>query len=251
MGAHSFQQLFSQYKQLTSALKSSGFNLRKWATNCPEFKNQIPCADLEKCDSDNRIKSLGLVWNTTSDELEINVSIFIDINKPTNTKRQLLSQIASLHDPMGWLAPCIIKAKILMQEIWILKKDWDDVLPDDIVNTWNKMKSELNNIETLRIPRWIGATATSVNDLIGFCDASSRAYAEAVYMRTIDGNDASIKLFVAKYKVAPIKTLTIPRLELLAAHLLSQLMKKVSTSTDTKFQSFHSFTDSKIVLDWI
>lgn len=251
MGANSVQELCDNYYDLTHTLSENGFHLRKWATNSEKLKNIIPSGNLEKCGTDNRVKTLGLVWNTDTDKLGANVSVLIDVHKPTKIKRQLLSQIASLSDPLGWLAPCIIKAKILMQEVWLLKKDWDDVLPTEITDIWNKMKSELNEINTINIPRWMHTTESSINELVGFCDASSKAYAAAVYVRCINGEKISVMLITAKYRVAPIKTLTIPRLELSAAYLLSQLMKKVIDSTQTHFHNIYNFTDSKIVLDWI
>lgn len=172
------------------------------------------------------------------------------IEKP-KTKRELASQIASLYDPLGLLAPIVIKAKILLQEIWALKTDWDVTLPDHISMEWEKQKAEMVSVKQIKFPRWLKVSTNSTNELHAFCDASAKAYAAVVYIKTIEKNEVSVSLATAKYKVAPLKTMTIPRLELSAAALLAKLVKKVIDSTKINFNSVKLYTDSKITLDWI
>lgn len=164
ISANSNEEIFKIFQNLRQVMKAGGFNLRKWATNCDELLQTIPVNDREKFSDENKIKTLGLTWDTKHDELEINVTT--SDNKIIKTNRELLSQIAALYDPLGWLAPYVIKAKILMLEIWLLKKNWDDELPQEIINVWTKIRDELNEIKTVRIPRWVRVTTSTKNELI-------------------------------------------------------------------------------------
>ena len=65
------------------------------------------------------------------------------------TKRNVLKKIATLFDPLGFLSPFTVTAKILMQEMWIIGVDWDDPLPSDIVkkvNVWFLELEQLSNV---------------------------------------------------------------------------------------------------------
>lgn len=193
---------------------------------------------------------LGLKWNPISDVFNMSIKEFPQ--NPVTTKRILLSEIASLYDPLGWIAPVIIKTKQLLQETWPLQLKWDDVLPDNITNEWNKVKRELKIIENISIPRWVHTTRETKSYLIGFCDASEQAYAAAIYVKTINNrNEVNVSLLIAKSKVAPLKQLTIPKLELCGALLLARLAKHVTNSINIKFEKIYMWTDSKITLAWI
>lgn len=151
------------------------------------------------------------------------------------TKRSLLSDVAKLFDPLGWLAPVIIKAKIMFQALWLLKLEWDDdQLPDKLSEEWLQFRHELNCIESIKLNRWIGTTTShKETEIHGSCDSSSKAYAAVVYSRVIN-KDGSIvvTLLAAKTKVAPIKTVSIPRLELCGAHLLARLLQSTKQALD-------------------
>lgn len=250
-GADSIGELCEQYTSLKKVLGSGGFNLRKWSTNCAKLREIIPERDLENPINkiDNSVKTLGISWVTTSDTLQVNV--MIKSTKNVSTKRELLSQMASLYDPLGWLAPTILKAKMLMQSVWLLRIDWDDQLPSELIGEWIKIRTQLIEIGHFEVPRWLLTTDCADIELHAFCDASQKGMAAVVYVRTIHNEKVAVSLLVSKYKVAPIKQLTIPRLELSAAHILSKLVKKVLESTDTKFSKICLYSDSRVTLDWI
>lgn len=254
-GADSINEAISKQIELKTALQKGGFNLRKWTSNNKEFLDTIPENDREikfpqQINIDSTIKALGLNWNPLTDEFSFKIIIKLDSN--AKTKRMLLSEIASLFDPIGWISPVIIKAKILLQELWILGKTWDEELPEYIQKEWQKIKEELSNLEKIKIPRWIETTATSEIELHGFCDASEMAYAAAIYVKSKNiNNETKITLLVAKTKVAPIKKLTIPRLELCGALLLARLAKKVINAMQINYQKIYMWSDSKIVLAWL
>lgn len=200
----------------------------------------------EGCEGEKSI--LGLRWNPVTDHIHYNLS-----NIPTQkewTKRQILSEIGKLYDPCGFISPIVVLAKIHMQNLWKLEIDWDETTPEEISSTWNNFLTSFNETN-ITIPRWLRTTQMNHNELHGFSDASEKAYAAVIYMKSTDETGkCTTTLVCAKTRVAPLKQLTIPRLELCAAHLLVKLMKNIS-ETLTNIDETHYWTDSRIVQHWI
>jgi hypothetical protein len=67
-----------------------------------------------------------------------------------------LSFVAKLYDPLGWAAPVVITAKILLQELWLLKNDWDAPIPQELVQRWKDYVDDLPHLTRVRVPRWTG-----------------------------------------------------------------------------------------------
>lgn len=140
----------------------------------------------------------------------------------------------------------------MFQELWSLKIEWDEHLPEPLSSNWLDLRNAFEQLSKLRINRWLTTSSKSLIQLHGYCDASIHAYAAAVYIRTSHADGTiDVKLVCAKTKVAPLKTISLPRLELSGALLLSQLLQNVSKSM--QFENYESFywTDSTIVLAWI
>lgn len=116
-------------------------------------------------------KTLGIYWSPTPDEFKFHLEL-----PPLNqspTKRSILSEIARLFDPLGWVSPVIIRAKLLLQRLWSKGIDWDDALPNDLEQSWLTLRTTLSDIQFIKMPRWINTTATMLSFQIhGFCDAS-------------------------------------------------------------------------------
>ena len=94
--------------------------------------------------------------------------------------------IARLFDPIDWLAPAIITAKVFMQNLWRLKCEWDDTLPDEYTNRWTHYYVQLESLSEIRIPRWIYLSKeNSIIQIHGFIDASTKAYAAVLYLRIV------------------------------------------------------------------
>ena len=170
------------------------------------------------------------------------------------TKRSLVSDIAKLFDILGWFSPVIVKMKILLQQLWELKLSWDDPVPQHVYDTWLQWRSELSLISKRHIDRcYFPKTAViSSMQLHGFSDASERAYAGVIYLRMSDAEGhIFVSLVMSKTKVAPIKRITIPRLELCGAHLLAQMLHHVKEVLHIPLSAVRAWTDSTIVLNWL
>ena len=127
-------------------------------------------------------------WYSTSDEFVFSVFPRTVI---TFTKRSLLAETARLFDLLGWLAPVINQAKILIQSACLLQLDWDAPLPSTISVMWKRLWEELPLLEKLRVGRWLGTSDTSSH--LGFADASERDYAAVVYLRINSNNQVKTR----------------------------------------------------------
>lgn len=241
--------------QLIDLLARGGFPLRKWASNCPDL-----IADLDPddhglaCDKslqeDESLTVLGIVWNPRRDIMAFRVAVPSSVG---STKRAILSTIARLYDPLGWASPVVVTAKIFMQQLWLLKCSWDDPLPQQALETWRTYAFALADLSNATLPRWTHFGSNVVHcALHGFSDASTKAYAACIYLRVVNADGSVItSLLMAKSRVAPIKTLSVPRLELSGALLLAQLMHYVKGALTMTNVEYHCWTDSTITLAWL
>ncbi|XP_036345881.1 uncharacterized protein LOC118755141 [Rhagoletis pomonella] len=182
-------------------------------------------------------------WSPDTDEFQIATKLPESCSEPT--KRSMLSTTAKIFDPLGLVSPSVVLFKILLQETWCQGVDWDTKLPPTLSDHWKKI---LSNV---RIPRQIAPAGVSI-EIHGFADASSSAYAAAVYSRSKLSDDSFVvNLIAAKTRVAPLKRLSIPRLELSAAHLLPKLVTSITTSLTLKIANMYCWSDSEIVLHWL
>ncbi|XP_076638305.1 uncharacterized protein LOC143350238 [Colletes latitarsis] len=161
------------------------------------------------------------------------------LRKWTSNDNRLLSDIDEAnHSP-----------KILLQQLWSLKCDWDDTDPPDYLQEWRLFCSEFAEFHSLTIPRKTSPSVFTTQSLHGFSDASTKAYAAVVYLRSVlEDGTVSSALLMAETRVAPLKTVSVPRLELCAALLLARLIKFIQTSLMNRPMDCHCWTDSQITL---
>ena len=126
-------------QSLGTMMQEGGFLLRKWASNS-EFvfshikpEDRAPTSTIDFNEREPR-KALGMRWNTENDVFFFELSNRILNNDDPETKRSLLSLTSKVFDPIGLLAPVIVRAKILFQELWSRGLQWDDKLPDEILD---------------------------------------------------------------------------------------------------------------------
>ncbi|XP_076247771.1 uncharacterized protein LOC143187438 [Calliopsis andreniformis] len=252
-GASTIQETIQLRNGLSNLLKSAGLNIRQWASNDKQLLQGLPEQDINKnlhLGESSVLKTLGVIWNSVDDS--ITYKIKTSMSPLTVTKRSISSEIAKIYDPLGLLGPVIIVAKILLQKLWTLKVDWDESLPMDIHTEWMQFYTQLPLLNNTVFQRRALDTSSNHIEIHGFCDASNKAYGACVYLRYINAScHASVELLLAKSKVAPLKTQTIPRLELCGALLLSNLITIVKDALNIKVNRTILWTDSMIVLHWI
>ncbi|OXA42254.1 uncharacterized protein LOC110859464 [Folsomia candida] len=308
--------------QLLEAMESGGFKLRKWSSNCETLLNALP-EDLPESkstlplDVDPTIKTLGICWNPKEDVFVFKIQPPAHDDTPL-TKRKVLSELAKIFDPPGWLSPVIINAKLLMQSLHTLQVGWDTTLPESIQQQWISLVRDMSTLARLQLPRhylhdstiasptldvpvvtnmsglcgqssqlnpaisstMLGVSVVDTDSskqrhghtlqsstphhptqsnnsslpaycLAGFSDASERAYSAVVYFCAYQEDKISTSLITSKTRVAPVKTVSLPRLELCGALLLSELMSSVQSALRIPLHSVTAWTDSSVTLSWI
>ena len=154
------------------------------------------------------------------------------------------------------MAPVTIEFKILFQKLCQTKLGWDNPLPEELLKEWKDLVADLPEGRPISLPRSylhsIEELPTSIT-LCGFCDASTQAYAAVVYLVVRSDTRTVVRFVVAKTRVAPLQSQTIPRLELLSAFLLAKLIVSVTGSLRPSFSRLRiqCYTDSQVALYWI
>ncbi|XP_076765007.1 uncharacterized protein LOC143432076 [Xylocopa sonorina] len=252
-GAPTLEGALQLRKELTGLLNSSGLNIRQWAANDKTLLDGLPEQSINKrlhLGESSTLKTLGIVWNSSADTISYEVQPRPNASRVT--KRFITSEIAKIYDPLGLLGPVIILAKMLLQKIWTIKIDWDESLPMDLHTEWNQYYKQLPLLNKLVFQRRTVSRSPTTIEIHGFCDASEKAYGACLYVRTIDEyGHIHVQLLVAKSRVAPLKTQSIPRLELCGALLLTSLLTTTKEALHIKIHRTFMWTDSTIVLHWI
>ncbi|GFW67305.1 integrase catalytic domain-containing protein [Trichonephila clavipes] len=246
-GSSDFQEFQKLQLELVSLFKKAGMSLHKWCSNTPEILNSIPKEEQSwdfYCQSSdqNTIKTLGIIWSPQFYYFSFKTVVNC---RESYTKREVLSIIARLFDPLGFLGPILTKAKLILQKLWVLKLEWDEPLSNPIAKEWNDFVSTLPVIQNIHVPRLVIGKGKII--IHGFADASTAAYGAVLYAQSISQRDVSTRLLCSKSRVALVKPITILRLELCACVLLSQLLEKVLHSLTLPLQQIMLWTDSNIV----
>lgn len=241
---------------MNALFASATLPLRKWASNEKDALQGLPNESLAidtpiELNLDENIKTVGMEWTPTTDKIHFKIKMSNLCQNNHITKRQLLSDSSKLYDPCGFFSPITVKSKILMQDIWKTGTNWDDYVAESIQNEWNAHKAELPLIEDIKIDRWLNTLPTSQMTLHGFCDSSEKAMAAVIYLVSKTDGITTSALICTKTKVAPIDPVSIPRLELCGAVLLTKLMDRVATNFNITSVNIHLWTDSEIVLYWL
>lgn len=251
-GARTIDEAINIRKQLTEILSKAKLTIRQWASNEPAVLHGLSEKSINQhlqLGDTTTLKKLGIAWDAKKDTITYTVHPK-DLHKIT--KRTILAETAKIFDPLDLLAPVIIVAKMIMQKLWSLKVDWDESLPQNIHSEWLNFYNELRLLNSLTFQRTIIKTDVQKIELHGFADASERAYGACLYLRTINRQgQIYVMLLCSKSRVAPLKTMTIPRLELCAAQLLALLSKTTIAALKIRIDSIYLWTDSSIILHWL
>ena len=257
-GAEDEASAVQLFHELREVLAKGGFDLRKWRSSSTQVLKSIPTELQETVPTQQMVdehssaypKTLGITWDSRNDVMAAQIQL------PPNyssTKRGIVSDTARSFDVLGWLAPFMLRMKVLFQQMWKQKIDWDTPLNEDSQQQHQAWRDELVVLQDITLPRcyYLPAKRTKV-ELQGFADASTLAYAAVVYVRaTYEDGTVSSRLVVAKTKVAPLKTVSVPRLELCGAVLLSELLVAVSKALQIPKENWYAWLDSTAALGWL
>lgn len=235
------------YEDAVNTLAQAGFKLRSWTSNNSQLREKFKQDNIQHDKPTTGV--LGMNWKTDTDTLSYKPQIKRDA--AVYTKREVIKTTASFFDPLGFLLPVHVGAKIFIQKLWRENLDWDQPLPDELATEWTSIREELYFTSQIRMKRQYTCKSDRENsELHVFADASSRAYGVVIYLKS--GRD--ISFVVAKAKVKPLKDITLPRLELLAAFIAAKLatfVKSAFSQTSVNITKVVLWSDSQVVLHWI
>ncbi|XP_053406659.1 uncharacterized protein LOC123538298 [Mercenaria mercenaria] len=248
-GVNSVTEAVELYETAKSMFTEMSMNLREWMTNNEEIQSIIPDDDKS---AGGIVKVLGHLWNAENDSIQLkDPKLLKDVKV---TKRNILKQLASVFDPLGLCSPLSLRGKILLQQIWSKGYDWDDLLEKKDSDAWVEIRSDLEQIESVRFQRNICMT-NDVNNveysLACFCDASGKAYAASIYLVQVKEDEYKSDLIFSKSRLTPIKGMTIPRLELMAVLIGARCLNFVEKELKLQCKNVVLLTDSKCVLQWL
>ena len=279
-GCETTEETFCLYEKARDRLKLAAFSLRKWKSNDQELmarinaeerkiqgeneKQQDPSQEESfaketlgtEGDTGNKTKVLGLAWDMGKDTLDIQLGKVSATDFDLPTKRKILSTLAGIFDPLGITSPVSVTGKVLFQEICVNKLGWDEPLPQELALKWQTWLKDLQQTGKIEIPRcyYEGVEGEILSySLHGFGDASKKAYSAVVYLVCQTTKGVYTRLLTSKTRVAPLKSLSINRLELMSAKILTALMSTVKSalSSQIKIDSVRYWLDSKTSLYWI
>ena len=213
-------------------------------------------------------KVLGVKWKPVSDSFSFVVVLgFGDVEVRSTeefhrlsaslglTRRIVLSNVAKVFDPVGFLCPVILEAKLLMRESWCGEAaGWDDKFRGELSEKWLKLFSLLFDLEEVEFSRalWPVDEVVGLPILVVFSDGSALAYGSVAYIRwKLLSGGVWTRLVMAKSKIAPKNILSIPRMELNGAVLGSRLRNFLVKETSLVFEKVLHLVDSSTVLGYL
>ena len=244
--------------QLITLLRKGNFRLTKFMSTSKEVLSKIPTEDrtVKDLDLDDLPieRALGIQWDVKIDALRIK-AVLSPKRFDDNTRRGCLSTISSTFDPFGLIAPVVLPAKLILQKTWQRALEWDDSLPDDLLEQWTKWKGDLPLLSQVSVPRCFfrnGCSSDALFQLHHFSDASEYGYGTVSYLRKLSADRVvECSFIMAKSRTAPLQYVSVPRLELQAATIAVRVHRLIMKEIDLQISSVFFWTDSRIVLQYI
>ena len=248
------EQAIESARIVYEALLKGGFELTQWASSSPLVRSALPGQLLSSVNLDLEAipveRTLGLRWDYEEDCFILSVKID---PSPSTTKRQLLRVVSSIFDPLGFLSVIIFTAKSLLQDVWRTSCGWDENVDDGLLIRWEAWLATLPDLRELKIPRCFfpHRTNPTSTQLHVFADASELGYGSVAYLRREYEDGIETSFVFAKSRVAPLKFVTIPRMELCAAVMAVRVALFVLAELRVEVDQTFFWSDSTTVLSWI
>ncbi|XP_063965022.1 uncharacterized protein LOC135156447 [Lytechinus pictus] len=242
-----------------NVLRDGGFRLHKWISSNPSVLQSIPeeerAKNIKGLDLNRDAlpveRALGVTWDV---EMDCLLYKFRPRDKPP-TRRGILSIVSSIYDPLGYIIPFTLRAKIILQELTRLNLGWDEIIPVTEMEKWNEWLIDLPKMADFQVNRCVkphNFGEVKEYEVHHFADASEMAYGVSSYLVLKNATGQSYSgLIIAKSHLAPLKRMTIPRLELMAAALAVKLDAFLRRELEIPIKRSVYWTDSTIVLQYI
>jgi hypothetical protein len=253
----SIQAAKSLIPEMQDLLAKGGFKLGKFMSTHREVIDTVPedlrAKSLQELNIEDSTlpqeSALGLQWNVEGDYFTYTIHLQ---DKPA-TRRGLLATTASLYDPLGLVAPVTLVPRLIQQELCRLQLDWDDAVPNEKVELISQWKAATASLSSVQLPRCYqpGPSKDSDRELHIFSDASEFAYGVAAYLKVTSDDGVFVTLLLGKSRVAPLKTISIPRLELTAATLAAKMSRFIRDELDFDDLPMFFWSDSMTVLCYV
>ncbi|UYV77097.1 hypothetical protein LAZ67_14003262 [Cordylochernes scorpioides] len=232
------QEVQEFQKAAIEIMDRAKMDLREWEYSLEENPEKGTCT-----------KILGVVWNKMEDSLKCELPDNLSL-QPKLTKRLVLSMVQRIFDPLGFCAPVFLPPKLLLQRSWGLKLGWDTPLPESMAQEFRTWLDQIKLIELIKIPRYMWNDLIFPTEVHIFCDASQIGYGAVAYLRSETGRENTLTLIWSKVRLAPMKSITIPRLELMAMVLGARLANAIQAALKRKCETT-LWSDSTTALSWI
>ena len=202
--------------ELRELLSKGGFRLTKWISNSRKVIGSVPASERAVLVKDPLLdqlpteRALGVRWDVETDKFGFKISL----KDKAITRRGILSVVSSVYDPLGFVAPFILPAKRLLQDLCQKSLGWDDLVSNEDLACWQNWLSDLSKLETLRMehclkPASFGEITSS--QIHHFSDACQFAFGAVSYLRVTNGqDDIHCSFLIGKSRLSPLKQLTIP-----------------------------------------
>ncbi|XP_055938249.1 uncharacterized protein LOC129968417 [Argiope bruennichi] len=246
-----FEEYLSFQRDSRELLALGNFDLRGWRhsnMHSPILEESIDQHDLYSPE----VQVLGLLWNVERDTLSISFKEPVLEEGPVS-KIKILSITHRIFDPIGVTCPVTLIPKLILQECWKMETSWDSPLPEDIEKKFEIWQHQLKDLKELEISRRLSHLdlKDASLSLEVVCDASKLAYATCAFLRVEKDGKVTCQLIQARSKVAPLKGISIPRLELLSCMIGARLADAIKRDLHLEDIESTFWSDSMDVLHWI
>lgn len=242
------EQAIELAKNVKYVHEQGGFEIRNWISNSRKVKTALQGEDTNEKSLDlfselATEKVLGMWWNTREDIFTYKVgwnrydpALLGGQRRPT--KREVLRVLMTIFDPLGLISNFLSYLKILLQQIWRSGVQWDEEIDSEAYDKWLIWLKVLPRVEQVRIPRCYNSqdlmNETDEVQLHTMVDASENGIAAVCYLRFVKHESIRCSIVSAKTRVAPLKFISIPRLELEAACPSSTIRRSLSDHRDSQ-----------------
>lgn len=225
---------------VTDIFARAGMQFHKWRESGVALNSDTQDKGIALCAKNPTV--LGLQWAPESDVLLFRRP---EVGEVVSSKRRFLSLLSSIFDPLGFISPVLVTGKILLQAMWRLNLGWNQELPAQLLTPVSNWIAGLQSIEELAFPRCLDLYGEY--DVVMFVDASEKAYAAVMYVVS----KGKSMLACSKTRVVPLKQVSLPRLELMAAVLGTNLYQQFLSHVARPPVRATFLSDSQITLAWL